>query len=185
MKALPLILALFLTLSAWSAPHPGTSSSFLIGQDNGRFISQHGFLLNAAGTHWQHQHTPKNIKNIETMYLSQNSIGGMKASLTVRVDDLSRTTSLGAYMQKWARDYHRFGFDILNSQKVKVGSYKAHMIDLIHKPSSKQLRQVVFFRNQKAVVFTCRDNRQTFLKSLKSCNEIIRSFRWARASLSN
>lgn len=176
-----LIFILFLSCPAWSAPHPGTSSSFLIGQENGRFISQHGFLLNAGGTNWSHQNTPRGIKNVETMYLSPESIGGMKASLTVRVDELSRTSSLETYMKKWARDYHRFGFDILATQKVKVGPYKAHMIDLVHKQSAKQLRQVVFFRNKKAVIFTCRDNQQTFLNSLKSCNEIVRSFRWAQA----
>lgn len=176
------LLFLLLPLTSWSAPHPGTSSSFLIGQENGRFISQHGFLLNDGGTDWDHRHTPRGIKNVETMYLSPNSVGGMKASLTVRVDDLSRSASLGSYMKKWARDYHRFGFDILASQKVKVGPYKAHMIDLVHKQSSKQLRQVVFFRNKKAVIFTCRDNRQTFVQSLKSCNEIVRSFRWVRAN---
>ena len=176
------ICTLFLfSLPSLSAPHPVTSSSFLVGQENGRFISQHGFLLNAGGTDWIHRHTPRGIKNVETMYLSPNSENGMKASLTVRVDKLSRKSSLGKYMKKWARDYHRFGFDILASQKVKVGPYKAHMIDLIHQQSAKQLRQVVFFRNRKAVIFTCRDNRKTFLNSLKSCNEIVRSFRWSRS----
>ena len=181
MKVVAFFALFFVSISAYSAPHPGTSSSFLVGQEKGRFISQHGFLLNAGGTDWKHRHTPRGIKNVETMYLSPNSIVGMKASLTVRVDKLSRTSSLGKYMKKWARDYHRFGFDILASQKVKVGPYKAHMIDLVHNQSSKQLRQVVFFRNRKAVIFTCRDNKKTFLNSLKSCNEIVRSFRWARA----
>lgn len=166
--------------TAWSAPHPATSSSFLVGQDKGRFISQHGFLLNSASTDWIHKRTPRGIKNVETMYLSPVSTGGMKASLTVRVDDLSDNSSLQAYMKKWAKDYHRFGFDILTSQKVKVGSYRAHMVDLLHKQSEKQLRQVVFVRDHKAVIFTCRDNQQTFLESLKSCNEIVRSFRWTK-----
>lgn len=169
---------LFVHLSAGAAPHPATSTSFLIGKDSGRFISQHGFLLNSAATEWVHAPAPKDIASVETVYKAPDSETGVQAALTVRVDDLKEDLGLKNYIQQWLKDYHRLGFDILASQPVKVGNYKAYMLDLLHGESKKQLRQVIFVRRKKAVVLTCRDHKESFLTTLKSCNEIIRSFRW-------
>lgn len=170
---------ILITLSAaYSAPHPSTSSSFLIGQEKGRFFSQHGFLVNSAETQWIHKSPPKGIANVETIYSAPNRQNGVQASLTVRVDSLKKNRPLKTYLKKWNRDYHRFGFEILQSRKVKVGKNTAEMLDLIHAKSQKQLRQVIFVKNHKAVTFTCRDHQKSFRKHLKDCNQIIRSFRW-------
>jgi hypothetical protein len=93
------------TSAALSAPHPATSSSFLIGQKNGRFISQHGFVVNGAETGWLHRTSPAGVENIETMYSSPKSQNGVEASLTVRVDRLEGQPTLNAYIKKWVKDY--------------------------------------------------------------------------------
>ena len=178
MKHIGFISIIFLSQLLAAAPHPGTSSSFLLGIEKGRFISKHGFLINSSDTGWIHKSTPRGIENIETIYASPEESDGLQASLTVRVDDLSDISSASQYMKKWMNDYPRFGFDILASRKVKVNGNIAQMVDLIHAESERQLRQVIFVKNQKAVIFTCRDSKMTFLKAMKSCNEIVRSFRW-------
>jgi hypothetical protein len=61
---------------------------------------------------------------------------------------------------------------------VKVGENNAQMLDLIHNGSEKQLRQVIFIKEERVVIFTCRDHKLTFLDSLKNCNDIVRTFRW-------
>lgn len=177
MKLFLILIASF-CFSAFAAPHPATSTSFLIGQKNGRFISQHGFMVNGAETGWVHRTTPAGVENIETMYSSPVSQNGVEASLTVRVEEIEKDSTLNTHMKQWLKDYHRFGFDVLASQKVKLGENQAQMLDLVHNSSSKQIRQILFTKNNRVVVFTCRDNKQTFLESLKKCNEIVRSFRW-------
>ncbi|MCB0407533.1 MAG: hypothetical protein KDD34_04955 [Bdellovibrionales bacterium] len=177
MKYIVMVL-LLITTQSFAAPHPATSSSFLIGMNSGRFISQYGFVLNAANTHWIHQRTPRDIKNIETVYAAPKTNNGVQPSLTVRVDELTSNSTMKDYVSKWVNDYPRLGFDILASKKVKVGPYLAQMIDFVHNDTQKQLRQVIFVKDQKAVIFTCRDYKQTFLETLKSCNEIVRTFHW-------
>ena len=128
-KLLLLILVL-ISGTLYAAPHPSTSSSFLIGQEKGRFFSQHGFLIHANNTQWRHKSPPKGIKNVETIYSAPDRKNGMQASLTVRVDSLKKSKSLKSYLKKWMRDYQRFGFEVLQSRKVKVGDNLAELVDL-------------------------------------------------------
>jgi len=179
MKSLVLLFSLFFELSLWAAPHPATSTSFVLGTESGRYFSEHGFKVSLGSSGWEQTSAPTQFKNIEIIYRGVRAEPHLPPpSLTVRRDQLKKTTSLKSYIRKWMKDYHRFGFDILASQKVKVGSNTAYMLDLVHAETENQLRQVVFLRKRNAVILTCRDKKQAFLSSLKACNKIVRSFRW-------
>ena len=54
----------------------------------------------------------------------------------------------------------------------------AYMFDLVNKDTEKQLRQVVFLKETRAVILTCRDHIESFNDNLKDCNSIIRTFQW-------
>ena len=82
------------------------------------------------------------------------------------------------FVKQWIKDYPRLGFEILSSKPLKVNGSAAFLIDTIHREGSKQLRQVVFLKEKKAVILTCRDHKDSFEKSVKGCNEIIRTFKW-------
>ena len=178
MKWISLATVLF-SLSTFAAPHPATSTSATIGQSAGKYFSQHGFKVSLGRTSWKQVSAPKEYKNIEAVYKGQSeSVGVPDPSLTVRRDNLLKKVSLERYVKRWLKDYHRFGFEILTSKKVKVGANVGYMLDLLHPDSAHQLRQVVFVRKKNAVIFTCRDSKKTFMKNLKSCNEIVRTFAW-------
>src|SRR6185437_16609816 len=114
---------------------------------------------------------------VETVYKSPEGTES-EAILTVRTDKIAAHINAAKYAKKWLSDYPRFGFEILEAKKVNVEGQMAYMIDLVSHESSKQLRQVLFVRGDDAVTLTCRDKIQDFAKTLKSCDQIIRTFRW-------
>lgn len=176
-----ILIAMVVTCPSSAAPIPATSSSLIIASEKGQFISPVGFILDAGNSKWIQSEAPKGIRSVATVYKGPTTTKGIQAALTVRVDDLQSNSSLKSYIRKWSKDYPRFGFDILASKPIKVNEEVGYLLDLINKETEKQLRQVVFLKDRRAVILTCRDHMNSFLSSLKGCNEIIRSFRWSAA----
>ena len=172
------VLSLGLTAQALGAPIPGTSSSALIAADKGIFRSSHGFSISAGLSDWILTEAPRGNKFIAVQYKSPSTHEGIRAALTVRVDPVKSKSTLKKYVKKWIKDYPKLGFDVLSAKKIRVDDKYAFLLDLLNRETDKQLRQVVFLKEQHAVILTCRDQRQMFSKSLKSCNNIIRSFNW-------
>ena len=100
------------------------------------------------------------------------------ATLTVRVDKIEQGLALDKYVQRWQKEYPKYGFDVLGSKPFVQGKDKGYVLDIINKTSKRQMRQVVFMKAENAVILTCRDEVQTFSSALKQCNQIIRSFSW-------
>jgi hypothetical protein len=175
-----IVMILLLNVLVWpamAAPMPLTSSSLFISKEKGLFRSPIGFSINAAHTDWVQVEKPKDNAYIEAVYRAHDD-ANVQAALTVRVDKTSLPTSLDEYAQKWMKDYPRFGFNILTSKKVRVGAEIGFMLDLVNRDNSKQLRQVLFVKEKNVVTLTCRDDVQNFSRTLKSCNDIMRTFRW-------
>ena len=195
-------------LSAQAAPIPGTATSKLVSPQIGLYHSPIGFQLNAGKTGWEHVAPPAGNKYIATVYRAEpgsvasqmhndlrargNIVGGngnaaalsanakvsAPATLTVRVDDLDKEVPLDRYIAKWMKEYPRYGFDVLGSKPFVQNKQKGYVLDLVNRNQGKQLRQVVFLKQKKAVILTCRDGVATFQKSLASCNQIIKTFTW-------
>jgi hypothetical protein len=170
------------TWTAAAAPMPGAGSSALVARKPGLFFSGKGFRLDAADTAWVQAPTPKKIPSLVAVYKAPLPIDGQQPALTVRVDDLRRSQGLRSYVKRWMQDYSRFGFDVLTAKPVKVGEAQAFLLDIVSRETKKQLRQVVFMRNKTAVILTCRDQRQSFAKTVQDCNQIIKSFQWTSAA---
>jgi hypothetical protein len=165
------------SLPVEAAPIPLTSSSLYISAKPGLFQSPIGFSINSGSTNWVQVMSPKNNEFIEATYHSPGD-ENVQAALTMRHEKLSKPEELDSYSKKWMKDYPRFGFDVLAAKKVRVKNEVGFMLDLVNRENSKQLRQLIFVKNSNVVTLTCRDDAQNFLKTLKSCNEIIRTFRW-------
>ncbi len=193
-------------LSAQAAPIPGTTTSKLVSPQIGLYHSPIGFQMNSGKTGWKHVAPPAGNKYIATVYraepgsvaaqmqndlraqgnivngnsstLSANVKVSAPASLTVRIDDLDKDVSLDRYIAKWMKEYPRYGFDVLGSKPFIQNKQKGYVLDLVNRNQGKQLRQVVFLKQKKAVILTCRDGVATFQKSLASCNQIIKTFSW-------
>ncbi len=173
------IFAVLTTELAGAAPHPGVTSS-LAAPKLGVFRSPHGFEIAAGASGWVPNPAPNENRHIAVVYkpvASQGSNGG--AMLTVRTDTLKKTASLEAYVKRWSKEYPKFGFDVLGSKPFVQNNERGYVIDLINRDNNRQLRQVVFLKDKNAVILTCRDQASTFKSTLKSCNEIIRTFRWS------
>lgn len=160
-----------------AAPMPLTSTSLFISAKQGLFHSPLGFSIDAGRTNWLLEPKPKNNHFIETIYKAPAG-SGSEAILTVRSDKINGRVDAAHYAKRWLSDYPRFGFEVLDAKKVKVDGQMAYLIDLVSHESSKQLRQVLFVRGDDAVTLTCRDKIQDFAKTLKSCDQIIRTFHW-------
>jgi hypothetical protein len=197
-------LVTFAVLTAQAAPIPGTATSKLVSPQIGLYHSPIGFQMNAGKTGWAHVAPPAGNKYIATVYRAEpgsvasqmhndlraqgNVVGGNSnalasnspapASLTVRIDDLNKDVSLDRYIAKWMKEYPRYGFDVLGSKPFVQNKQKGYVLDLVNRDQGKQLRQVVFMKQKKAVILTCRDRVATFQKSLASCNQIIKTFTW-------
>ena len=171
---LRLLAGLLSLTSAHAAPIPLTSSSLLTSQKAGIYRSPLGFSVNAGRSGWSVVAEPVPNDYVVATYKSPNSAN----ALTVRVDELEKPLTLEAYSKKWLKDYPRFGFSVLDSKKVKVGNDVAYMLDFVSRENKKQLRQLLFVKNQKAVTLTCRGDQTSFAQTVKSCNEIFRSFKW-------
>ncbi|MGE0763578.1 MAG: hypothetical protein AB7N80_09905 [Bdellovibrionales bacterium] len=167
-----------LATTALAAPIPATSSSSLIGADLGLFISEYGFSIHAGGTSWIHTSPPKDMPALTTLYRSPNLTHGVQPSLTVRVDQLKEALPLNKYAKQWMKDYPRLGFEVLASKPLRIGKEIAYLVDILNRDAGKQLRQVVFVKERTAVVLTCRDHRDNFDQTVRTCNEIIKNFKW-------
>lgn len=170
------------SFSASAAPHPGATAA-LAAPKLGIYRSPLGFQISAGESGWKQSAAPSDNRYIATIYAApkknnQKGDSNDGAMLTVRVDRLAKSTTLERYVHKWTREYPKFGFDVIGSQSFVQKKDKGFVLDLINRDTGKQLRQVVFLKNQKAVIMTCRDQSEMFKTTLQNCNQIIRTFEW-------
>lgn len=139
------------------------------------YVSKNGFSLSVEDTSWVRSEIRS--KNSEIAYRMEKNTDGSPL-LTVRTDQTDRT-SLKSYVKTWLGKYSQFGLVVLGYKFFKLNAETPGFIaDIINPDSNKQTRQVVFYKNNKAVVINCIDQNKTFSDSLKSCNDVIRTFRW-------
>lgn len=204
-RGLVLGFSILATSVAVAAPIPATSTSKLVSPQLGLYRSPIGFQVTNGGSGWVHAQAPKGNKYIVTMYKAPtaaqpgsiadqmkndlNSKGSVVAStrapastsaatLTVRVDELPKDIAIDKYIQKWMKEYPRYGFDVLGSKPFVQNKQRGYVLDLVNREQGKQLRQVVFLKQKRAVIMTCRDRIATFQANLKGCNQIVRTFTW-------
>ncbi len=180
MKAMiffPFVFALFFNLPAQAAPNPNASTQ-MVTPKLGIHKSKFGFEILAKNTAWIKTQPPKKSRFIETVYRSPVERNNVRASLSVRVDNMRRPTSLKRYVRRWIKEYPKYGYDVLGSKGFKNGKKKGYVIDLINPRKKRQLRQVIYLNNQTAVLMTCRDHTESFSQSLKECNNIVKKFNW-------
>lgn len=166
--------------AAMAAPMPATSTSKLVAPQLGLFRSPTGFEISSGASGWIHSVAPQDSRYIQTVYRAPKDPADKKtaASLTVRIDKLEKPVAMNKYVQRWQKEYPKYGFDVLGSKPFSQNKIKGFVLDLVNRDSQKQIRQVVFMKDTNAVILTCRDDAKSFKDSLKNCNQIIRTFNW-------
>lgn len=164
-----------------AAPLPNGSLGKLAAPKLGIYKSPLGYEVSAAGSGWLPSDPPEGHRYIQTVYRAPSSGDASSAppTLTVRADRLERPTSLERYVQRWQKEYPKYGFDVIGAKAFSQNKTQGYVLDLLNRTGQKQLRQTIFLKGRTAVIMTCRDQAATFKDSLRSCNQIIKSFRWA------
>ena len=176
------VFALIFQLPAFAAPIPGTTSSEMVAPKLGIYQSKFGFEIAASKTPWIQTNPPKKSRFIATVYRSPISRNNVRATLTVRVDNMKNSTSIKSYVKRWVKEYPKYGYDVLGSKAFKVAGKKGYVIDLVNQKKKRQLRQVIYLNKKTAVLMTCRDHTESFEASLKECNNIVKTFSWTPKS---
>jgi hypothetical protein len=171
--ALSLFLNCFVSLKVYAAPHPGMGSSLLVAPERGLFWRRKGFELKTGGSGWELAAPQQETATVR--YLKPGSASG---SLSVQMETLKAELSLENYAKRWMRDYFNYGFDVLGTQTFVQKGAKGLVVDLFHKKSDQQLRQILFLKNKNIVILTCRDDRKKFTQTLQGCNQISKTFEW-------
>ena len=163
-----------------AAPMPGASLSKLSAPRLGVYRSPLGFEIASIPAGWTPGDPPEGHRYIQTVYRGPAPSDGRSAPpmLTVRADKLERPIAIDRYVQRWQKEYPKYGFDVIGSKPFAQGSTRGYVLDLLNRDGHKQLRQAVFMKKSTAIILTCRDQTATFKESLKGCNQIIRAFRW-------
>ncbi len=169
-----LMLACLLTISntGLASPIPGATK---VQPTLGVFKSPVGFEISAATSTWKMSSIPKSNSFIVGVFTPSEK---SSASLTLRLDKLAKDTSLQSYTQRWQKEYPKYGFDILGSKSFEQNGMTGYAIDLMQRETRKEIRQVVFMKDKRAMVMTCKDDENNFRNSLKDCNQIMRTFKW-------
>lgn len=168
----------FVSLTLRASPHPGVGSSIITDPDHGYFFSKMGFGLNRGNTPWILDSDLASSVDLKFHPADSNSEG-----LSVKIDDIQVDLTAEAYSKRWLRDYDHFGFEVLGSQSFQQNLDPAYVIDFLHRKKQQQFRQVIFVKNKKVVLFTCKSSLENFKKNLGPCNSIIRTFKWMPESL--
>jgi hypothetical protein len=180
MKQILILLSFFVAQTSFAAPIPGVTNKAKPAL--GVYKSPQGFEIQTAASDWIQSSPPKKSRYIATMFRSPEVKNNMRATLTVRVDQLQSPLKINEYVKRWTKEYPKFGFDVKGSKKISMNGNIGYMIDLVNPAKKRQLRQVIFMKDKKAVLMTCRDHVSNFRASLIECNKMIRGFKWETAS---
>ena len=161
-----------------AAPYPGMGSSVLADSRKGFGYLHKGFYLSTEGTTWKAQSTNEE-RFFDSIRFADPHVKS-EGSLSVRTDHLSKDVSLEIYTRRWMRDYPNYGFEVLKAQTIQLNQNPALIVDLQSRSKSKQIRQAIFQKNNKLVIFTCLDKKEAFAKTVQDCNQIIQSFKWSQ-----
>lgn len=180
MKAIFFVL---LILSAFSANAQRIPDSL----SRGLYVSNEGFEINPQKTEWIKSSTPNELKNkVEALFRIRDEKASVQPTFTVRIDKDTPYKSLKEYSQKWLKSYGQFGLEVLGHQYFKNSKdQQGFVVDIANSTSQKKLRQVIFFKNSKAVILTCMDQKDSFKVALKSCNDLIKAFSWNETTLAS
>jgi hypothetical protein len=161
---------------AQAAPFPGTSSSALTAPEKGFYFLYKGFLLKTGATKWVPEGDMSNkSSDIVRLTSPENKTG----ALSVFTEAVNKNISLELYSRKWMRDYSAYGLEVLSAKNFTLNNSPALVVDMLSRAKGKQVRQVIVRKEQRMAIMTCLDSKDSFTETLKSCNEIIKSFEWA------
>lgn len=141
------------------------------------YVSDSGFFLKLRNSYWNKVDTIDNKNNADAVFQLLNS----SALMTVRIDKQKTSKTFDEYVKAWIPQFPQFGLDILNNKYFSLNDgTRGYVVDLINSSTQKQTRQVIFYRNNSAVILNCMDTKERFKTILQYCNYLIRTFSWSK-----
>lgn len=144
----------------------------------GNFFLSQGFKLGTLDSGWTLKSTKDFTASLDHVRYSHPLHPGAEFSVVNQI--LSRPSNLESFSKRWMRDYANYGFEVLGTKSFAENQNRGLVVDLFHRASQKQARQVLFVQNQKAVVLTCTQEQKKFSETLGACNQMIKNFSWVQ-----
>jgi hypothetical protein len=166
LKFLSLSLVLSIASLSRGAPHPGAAGSVLLSKSNGLAFASKGFLLPSEGTDWR--------------WVDENRFELNSSVLTIHTEELKKRQDMEQYSKHWLKEYTQFGFEMLGTKAIGDTQYPALLVDLYHRKTDKQIRQVIRINERKVAILTCSHDRKGFNEMLPKCNQLMEKFSWIR-----
>jgi hypothetical protein len=170
-------LLLLLAQLAFSAPHPATTSSMLTDPEKGLAFRTYGFNLTTEKSNWRPIQKESDSLFAEVEFEKKDK-SKSNAQITLRMDQLTKKQGIESYAKKWMRDYPHYGFEVLGTKTFAHAGGEGVVVDIVHRPNSKQLRQVILLKDKKVAILTCSDDKLKFQETLADCNQLVKSFNW-------
>lgn len=143
------------------------------------YVSERGFQLKTQNTNWLK--SSSSAKDVEILFQLKPELKNKSATLSVRIDDETKASTLEDYVKTWVPKFPQFGLDVLNYQYYKMTpQVQAFVVDLTNTTSGKYVRQVFFHKNKRAIIFTCMDDQKNYKSTVSNCNELIKTFTWVQ-----
>lgn len=171
------ISSLLLSHFVSAAPHPATSSSVLTDPEKGILFHGFGFRINNPRTDWIP--TPVLTENpLEVMRFEPRNADQKEAAITLHFEKMRSPQTLEAYARKWMKEYSSYGFEVLGTKGVLLNGERSLLIDLTQNKKNRQLRQAVLQKDNRILVVTCLDRKDTFQDTLAACNSFLKGLEW-------
>ncbi|HPI40122.1 MAG TPA: hypothetical protein PLJ21_04915 [Pseudobdellovibrionaceae bacterium] len=173
-----LLTSLFTVFStAFAAPHPGAVGSALFDRSNGMSFSNKGFILPSEGTQWRLVDSDR-FELVSEKIKADKTTETLTTVLTIHTEELKKKQDIEQYSKQWLKEYSQFGFELLGTKPIGDTRFPALLVDLYHRKSDKQIRQVIRLNEKKVAILTCSHQRQGFSEILSQCNQLMEKFSW-------
>lgn len=168
MKTL-IILLVFSCVPTWGAL---TSKQF---EDTRRRL-----ILNVSNTQWDFFHPeemtkPNQKRDLELQFVARgpsNEVDHVQPSLTFRVDK-GKWSTAKKYAERWLKEYPKFGYELQNSRKRRLGILNVFEIEMTSKVSPRQIRQYIVRRPKEIWIFTCSADMANHSRAFSDCERIL------------
>lgn len=118
-------------------------------------LKDHGLSLDFAKSPWIF-FEEEDFSSKGHLLLAQTQVGAKSSSLTLKLDK-SEIKNLKTYVQKWSKEYSKFGYEILGTTEVQFGDLTGYKLEITGHGGKKQKKSFQFLAKAKEgfFIFTC------------------------------
>ena len=185
MRFIFFIFTIILTPWLFSSPIPSMGSSRINNPAlSMQIFSQVGIEIKEMGPNWQYLNSQL-INNLNDQTEMDQSIkitlkkdSPENTRLTFKTEILKKKIPLDAYVKKYFKDYHQYGFELKNTSSYKFKNKNVVILDILQNNKQIQSRHAFYQNDKKILLVSCTDKAEEFLKNFNDCDKVYQSLNW-------